>query len=71
MDGILSWVRGNAGKILAIPAVIGGMEFVINLLSAASDGIITREELHQLVALASPSQVILIGVVMLALKNGK
>lgn len=69
MDAIKNWVKSHAYKILAIPAGIGGLEFIINLLGAAQDGVITREELHNLVALASPTQVVLIGIVMYALKK--
>ncbi len=69
MERVINWVKNHAFHVLAVPAAIGSLEFVANLLTAASDSIITKEELHHLVAMASPSQVILIGVVTYAIKG--
>ena len=71
MDRLIDWVKSNASAVLAIPAAIGGAEFFINLAGAMSDGYISGEELHTLVALASPAQMLIIVAVMLVLKKGK
>lgn len=70
MDSILNWIKSNAGKILIFPAAIGSAEFLVNLFAAASDGVLSGEEVHRLVSIANPTQVVLIGVVMYALKRG-
>lgn len=70
MIRIYEFVRKHAFKILTVPAAIGGIEFFYGLFEAAHDGIITNDELHHLVSIASPIQLIFLGVVMAALKKG-
>lgn len=69
MKVIVDWVKSNLQKVLLVPAAISGLEFIVNLLNAASDGVITREELHTLVNVATPVEVVSIGLVMLALRK--
>lgn len=71
MDKLKQWVVDHAARILVVPALIGSAQFLVNLFRAASDGVVTGEELHSLVSVASPVQIVLIGVVMIALKGNK
>ena len=68
---ILDWVKDNAIKLLAIPAGLGGLEFLAELASAGKDGVISHDELVKIIAIASPTQIVLTVIVMLALAYRK
>ncbi len=68
---IFEFVKEHALKLLGGVIAVDGLEFAINLLDAAKDGVINKEELHQIVAVATPIQIIILGAVALVLARRK
>ena len=67
----LEWVKNHFGRVLAIPAALASLPWLIKLLQASSDGVITHAELDALTNGASALQVAIALVVLVALKYGK
>lgn len=66
-----NYVKRKPHVAIGIPAVLCAVTFVINFISAISDGVIDAKELHQLLSTADGFEAVVLFVVMLVLKDKK
>lgn len=73
LDDLLRSAKNNVSKVVAIPAFVSSVQFLILLVQAASDGVIDDNELHQLMTAGSGINLIVLLLVyaILKLKNEK
>jgi hypothetical protein len=68
MDDLLKMIEKHIGKAIGIPFALNGIQFLLMLLHATSDGVIDHEELEGLLQAGSGIQMVLLAGVMAYLK---
>lgn len=66
---ILDMIKEHAKPLIAVPAILNGGNFLIMLLQSVSDGVITDQELHNLMQASSGLNIVILGIVMLIMKR--
>ena len=61
----------HAVKSVTTVSVISGLQFIVNLMQALKDGVITDSEWHALIGSANGLEALILGVIAVALKLGK
>ncbi len=69
MDNFLKFLRSKPHMAIGLPAVLGAITFVTNLVSALTDGVIDSNELHTLMSTIDGFETVLLFVVMGVLKD--
>jgi hypothetical protein len=67
----MNWVKNNLGKVVAVPITINTIEFAVLFLQSIQDGVITDEELHQMMQVGSGVSLIFLTAVLGFLKLKK
>jgi hypothetical protein len=67
----LKLITTNPSIAIAMPTLLGLLQFVAHLTVALSDGKLDSSEMHTLMSSASGVELILLGVIMMALKINK
>lgn len=68
---IKDFITTHAVKSVSIVGLISGFQFLLNLLQALKDGVITDPEWHSLIGSANGIEALILGVIAVALKIGK
>ncbi len=68
---IKDFISKHAVKSVTTVSIISALQFVVNLMQALKDGVITDSEWHALIGSANGIEAIVLGVVAVALKIGK
>ena len=68
---IKEFITKHAVKSVTTVSVISGLQFLVNLLQALKDGVITDTEWHTLTGSANGIEALILGVIAIALKIGK
>lgn len=71
MNWLADLLKNHAGKAIGVPTALSALTFFGNLALALSDGVIDDTEFHNLLTSASGVEMLLLGVLMLALKKKK
>jgi len=71
LDNLKDWVNENASKAIGVPAALSALTFFGNLALALSDGVITQQEFHNLIASANGLESLVLIVLMIFLKKKK
>lgn len=71
MDWLTNFIKNNPIFSLFFPTGASAMDFAYNLSMALSDGVITDQEWHQLLAGTSGLSTFALTMIMFALKKSK
>lgn len=71
IDWALSGLKNNVNKVVAVPLAFSALTFLGNLALALSDGVLSEDEFHHLISIASGGETILLVIVMAILKIKK
>lgn len=61
-------IKNNPGKSITIMGIISAGNFVLNLLQALKDGVITDTEWHSLMSGANGIEALILGIIAIVLK---
>lgn len=61
----------HAVKSVTTVSLISGLQFIVNLMQALKDGVITDSEWHALIGSANGLEALVLGLIAVALKLGK
>lgn len=69
MDAFFHFIREHITKAVGLPAILSAANFAGNLFLALSDGVITKQEFHNLMTSANGVESLVLVVAYMALKK--
>jgi hypothetical protein len=71
MQKFKDYIKKRANTVIAIPAWLCFITFIINFVAAMRDGFISSEELHQLLTTADGFETVVLFIVAFVLRDRK
>lgn len=69
LERLKMWVENDVGKALSIPTIISAGTFLMNLVQSLRDGVLSHDEIQNLIQSSSGIETLILGVAMLIWKK--